>query len=189
MGQRFDPSSSQFYLFFEVILQTSQFRTSKNAQEFLTALKIIYLALMAGLVLLTLVAIYFVKLTEGIIPPDDGSLHKMFQYLVPGFALINVMMAYFLYGKRLQMTYNIDKLSYKLEIYRSINILKAALFEGPGLLAAIGYLLIGQSLYLIVLGFILAVFAVNRPSKEKLISELKLSYEDKEIIENNLPLS
>lgn len=72
----------------------------------------------------------------------------------------------------------------KLNGYQVTNIIRYALLEMPGLFALIFYLLTTNNYFLILGGIIIALMVVQRPTNLKLIEELQLSSEERQIIEN-----
>lgn len=62
-----------------------------------------------------------------------------------------------------------DAAAFSMPKYEVVTILRGALLEGPGLVAAIATMLTGEFLFLIVPGFSLIALAANFPSKDRVL--------------------
>ena len=70
----------------------------------------------------------------------------------------------------------------KTNAYRAAVILRYALLEGPALFSVIVCLLTGQIIVLVITAIMVAVMLYSLPSKERLISDLQLSFEETNVI-------
>ena len=68
----------------------------------------------------------------------------------------------------------------KLTRYQVAFIIRAAFFEAAGLMNIVGFIVITNSVFLIVTGIVLLIFIALRPTRDGLINALSLSYPDTE---------
>ncbi|MEO0734147.1 MAG: hypothetical protein AAFZ52_15030, partial [Bacteroidota bacterium] len=140
---------------------------SIKTEDFKT-LNILVYALMAGMTLFTCVVLFLVTGDQGI---GDGPIFGEIQDLgfVALFAVVCVTMSRVLYQKLLDNLPREDRQDYNkaFSVYRSANILRYALLEGPGLMACVFALLTGNLQLLLVTAFLLAVMWMVRPSAEQ----------------------
>jgi hypothetical protein len=85
---------------------------------------------------------------------------------------------------RLGMIKEKNSLSEKLTDYRSVVIVKLALLEGPAFFAIVSYLLTADPLFLGIAAFMIVLFFINRPGREKLVQDLELSQKDIDFLNN-----
>ena len=83
-----------------------------------------------------------------------------------------------MYRSRLASISSEDILAKKISAYQTGFIIRAALLEGPSLFSIVGYMLSGNLLFLAISGIIILYFISIRPTREKIIAELNLDYNE-----------
>lgn len=112
----------------------------------------------------------------------DDSLGLTFEFVVPLFAILSLSVGYFVNKQKLKAAINADTLFDKLELYRAGAIVKWATIEGAAFFACITYYLTQRNnfiLYALMLGVYLIY---SRPLKSRIIEDLELSEEEKDLI-------
>jgi hypothetical protein len=146
-----------------------------NRQTFVKTIAIIHAALLIGQVLFGIVA--FVE-TKSI-----GFNLKLssdpFFYIVPFLIVAGMLFGSFLFTGQISTLVDKYTLNEKLAGYQTALITKFAIAEGPSLLGIVAYMLSGNVIYLILVGFNVLYFILIRPTKDKLAEDLNLTYEDK----------
>lgn len=143
-------------------------------KTFLRTLSLIHYSLCAGL-LLFLAFVYWQNRSFNV-GSTDGDI---FIYLVPIVAMIGYFGSKFVYRNLIQNLPNEENLQKKLARYQVASIVQYALIEGPAFLALFAYLQSGTALYLVITSALMIYLFVQRPSLEKLLQEVPLSFEEK----------
>ncbi len=146
----------------------------------LRALRILYFALMAGVLLF--MAIVF------IMPVLDPGGVKYLQpysqialYVAAGLAIISYMTARYLFSKKMDAIRNTSvNVQEKLNLYRAAFISYMAFCEFPALLAIILYIISGNYGLLVVAGLMLLAMAIRFPSRQRLITDMSLDWKEQE---------
>jgi divalent metal cation (Fe/Co/Zn/Cd) transporter len=146
------------------------------------SIKIVHLALVIGVVFFALVSVFlqingFGTLGELI---NNGLL-----LIIPLLALIGIFGSNFIFKKRLRKIVDKTNLNEKMEDYRSALILKFALIEGPSFFAIVAYLLTGNYIFLGTAVVLIIVFLIYTPSRTKFISDLELTKDESDLINND----
>jgi hypothetical protein len=143
-------------------------------KNFLRTLSLIHYSLCAGLVLF-LVFVYWQNGNFDASPAEGD----IFVYVVPVIAMLGYFGSKFSYRKMIQNLPKDGELQTKLARYQVASIVQYALIEGPAFLALFIYLQSGTALYLVIaLALVIYLFA-QRPSLEKLLREVPMSFEEK----------
>lgn len=100
---------------------------------------------------------------------------KFFTFIVPIGVLIGFVVGHLMYRALLSKLPANASLEQRLSTYRSASIVKWALLEGPTLFTLVAYMFTGRMIFIAYVGMMLLVFALNRPTKSKLETELGLS--------------
>ena len=135
---------------------------------------ILYLALLAGQVLFSLVVLWL--LYSGSM--NVGMEESVFVYLIPVFSISAIFGAYILQNRRNAAAAFLDDLDEKVQHYRQTIITCGAILEGANLLAIIAALLTGQMYYLLYFAIGLGAFVLLRPSIDKFKKMYRLSLQE-----------
>ena len=110
-------------------------------------------------------------------------VEKSFNFLLPIiiFIIIGVFAAsFFVFRSRLVLVKGVKVTEDKLNSYNAALIMKYALLEMATFFALICFLLTSIKIYFIIAVIVILIFALNRPTKDKLISDLEFVHNDDE---------
>ena len=155
---------------------------SITSKEYFRTLKIIYLALIAGQVIFSLTVVFLIYTGE--FNEDFPEMEKIFFILVPVLVIGGYLGGRMFFKKRLETAILKPGLPEKLADYQSALIIRYALLEGPSMLAFIAYLLTADIFFIVIAGFIIIIFITLRPTVDRMISDLELSYDDAQKVQN-----
>lgn len=175
----------------------------QNFSAYFRTTQIIFFALLAGQILASGVLLFV--LSPGLINQtyrgEEGTgvstgivlyiphTNKAFKdaylnYLAP-LAVIGLLgLSFYLYVIKVRAAKEHANLQEKLLAYRSAQILKWALIEAATLIGVVTFMISGNIQYLILTGASMVVFALQGPSKTKLINDLDLSVEEQSILDD-----
>lgn len=162
--------------------QRNMEKTQQNFKQYQKSSTIIHAALLIGQVFFAAFVI-FLNQTEGPLVENEF-LGNIFMIMIPLFFLGSFGIGKVVAGKKLKLAKEKAELKAKMADYRSINIIRYALLEGTAFFAIITFMLMGEMLLLAFAGMIMILFAINYPSKEKLVGELELNREEQAILED-----
>ena len=149
--------------------------TLNNPKSVVQQINILSLAMLGGITMLGVVGV-IINQTQ---PLGQGdAMTSMFLWVVVlvgagGIVGSNVVYKHFLS----QITSEISLME-KLEKLRTATIIKLVLIEAPALLAGIAYLLTGSLQFLLLLIGIMVFFWFQRPSRDRIITDLSLSQDE-----------
>lgn len=114
-----------------------------NSKQFLFSIKVIHIALMAGVFLfMVIVSTVFTDPTAPVIQED----FDLFKYIVPGMALAGIVLSP-LIGNKILERVNDKPLKAKLGIYQTSMIARLALYEMAALFAIVAALLANAHIF------------------------------------------
>ncbi|RKD85082.1 hypothetical protein [Mangrovibacterium diazotrophicum] len=154
----------------------------QTTQGYFTAIRIVHLALMGGIVFFS--AISYVLQLNGFESSSDEEFNRFLAPVVGVFVIGAAFASQIVFKQRLKECVSKPSLQEKLMLYRAALILKFALIEGPSFMAVVAYLLTGNLLYLGVVGLLLILFLIYRPSKEQTILDLELNMNDRRLLDD-----
>lgn len=141
-------------------------------RSFIKILAIIHGSLCIGLVIFA----GFAFLQNGSFEVGADS-SDVFVYIVPIVAMAGYFGSKFVYQNRIRNLPKEEPLKTKFQRYQLASILKYALIEGPAFLALFAYYYSGNALHLVIAFSLMVYLFFQRPTLEKLKSELSLSLE------------
>ena len=153
-----------------------------NINQYLKAIKILFLAMLMAQILFLVVSILVIFQTS--LVGTNKELSKILLIVSTACILIGVYISNTLSRKKIAELRGSKSLLEKLQGYRTILIIKYALLEAPSFLTIVSYLLTGNTSFLLLAFLIIVVFAMNNPTKDKLIFDLELNREEQEILNN-----
>lgn len=156
--------------------------TQQSSKEYFKTLGIIHLSLIGGLLLFGMVSVFLQ--TDSPSSDNNSSSIDVFMIFAPVIAFLGITASYLISNNRLQSIKKHDSLSKKMNEYRSTQIVKYALLEGPALFSLVSYLLTGNCIYLILAAVLIVLLFMNRPTKFKAISDLTLNKDERDLIDN-----
>ena len=147
--------------------------TPQSPQSSIQILTIIHLALFVGVLLFGIVALT-IKPEKGIIL--DAS--NVFMFVVPIMAAAAIGGGRFLYRQLLKTAIAKPTVKEKLATYQVAFIARFALLDGVSFLSIMAYLNTGNLFYLLVVGVMLTLFIILRPTKDRIFTDLNLTYDE-----------
>lgn len=148
--------------------------TELTPNKYLASLSLIHLALLIGQVLFAAVA-FFINENRRL---DLSDTDNKFFFIIPLLAIGSYFAGNFLFRQNINtIANNNNSLKEKLNSYQVALIIKLALLEGPALFGVVAFLLSGNLYFLLISGLLIGYFFIQKPSKEKIIDELKLNFE------------
>lgn len=146
--------------------ETYQFTPS----GFLRIITIIHFALIFGVVAFGGI-LYLLSYNPTLNWNESG---EVFFYAVPILAVVCVLFGNILYKSRLDKLKEVSNLRDKLMEFQTASIIKYALLEGATLFSLVAFLQMNNLLYLLIAGVLVVYNLFQRPTKERIINDLKL---------------
>lgn len=144
-------------------------------------LNILFLAFLAGQIVFALIFLFVVKPPE--VVDNTSSFSSILLLLSICLSVAGIFGGNVLYKKTVEKALIQPTAEQKLETYRGGLIMKYAMLEGPCLLAIIAYFLTGNMQFMYMAGLLIIIFIINKPSKDKIATELQLSGQE---VQNHL---
>jgi len=116
---------------------------------------------------------------------DDTTLTTIFISIAVIISLCSVAASFVMFNKNVAAAKEKNNLKEMLNAYRAAVIMRYALMEGPALFAVIVYFLTGKFSILPLVGLILAIMVYAVPTRQKLITDLDLSSQQADIINDD----
>ena len=149
----------------------------------LSQLNIIHMALVAGIIIF--LSVFYYLISNGAENEPATELKEIFQLIVimlGGFSLIG---GNFMYKRKLNSILTDSPLEDKIALFGQASIVRYAMIEGPALFCGVAFFLI-QDISFLIVGALLAVYMLTlRPTKGRVIQDLRLSPEETELLEND----
>ena len=139
---------------------------------FFKTLSIIHMALLGGLLLVT-VLLY---LQTEKLPPNDSGEDVMI-YIFPSIGILGIFLSKFLFKQQLQQLEDKKLLSQKLPGYLTASLISYALIEGPAFLNIVWFGSTGNMLYFAVTLTLIVYLLWQRPTRSKIENDLNLTGE------------
>lgn len=151
-----------------------QYQQPTNFKELYNSIKILPLALIAGLCMISGIAIF---LKQGEKMTDNFG--ELFVIIIALIAAAGFVMGSYIFRKRIADSMGKTMIE-KLVIYRQATIVRFALLEGPGILSIVLFFLTGNYLYMVISGAMVFFMILNRPTDDMIATHLMLTEEDKQ---------
>jgi hypothetical protein len=140
-------------------------------------LRILHTSLLIGMAMFNIVA--FVMMQKGITGKSDESFQRIFQIVCVVVSAASLIGGFKIFKKRILDARNdMGPGEQRMELYRAACILWWALIEGPGLLAAMGFILTHNYAFFALSLFHLLCLLVFTPRKANIIVLLNLNSEE-----------
>jgi len=149
-----------------------------NPQSAAKALPIIHLALLMGQVLFAVVA-YFITPQKGF----SVNGNDPFIFVGPALAIGGFIGGNLIFKQTLAKIAPDATLAQKVTAYQTAFIIRAALLEGPSLFCVVAYMNSGNLFFLFVMALIVVYFITLRPTKDKVVADLNLDYNEKALLD------
>jgi hypothetical protein len=139
----------------------------------LKAIRILYIALLAGQILFALIVTILVE--TGMLSTGINSLTPVLQVAIILIAAVAIPASFFLFRKRLTEIDPEENLGKKLEKYRAALIIRMALCEFPVMFAIIIYFITHDRSFLWIVIVLISNFLFIFPSNSKITNSLQLN--------------
>lgn len=145
------------------------------AQDFYRTNKIIFFALLFGMLIFLSVTLFLTDQQIFIGMPKDQV------FLIASVAILGagIYGGNFIFTKMIQQAKKRGNLKQKTSVFNTSSIIRYALIEGPVLFNIVSLLLDGSAIFLLLAVIGIGYFLTLRPTPEKIISELELTYEER----------
>lgn len=142
-----------------------------------TKLNLIYIAIMSGLTIMAIFAMYFVRANGPVqvFSPDSNYTIKT---LVIMALLIGVPVSHLFYHKKIKHISSEWELTRRIKHFRIAFIVRIAVLESLGLLFIIAYLLNADKSFMYMFGVIFVLFIIHAPTKNRIATDLELDEEE-----------
>ena len=149
--------------------------TKVTADQYIKSNNILFLALLGG-------QMFFGFLIVFLEPTFDISLEtavkELLLIMLSIFAIAAFLASHLLFKMRINAIRKIADLPRKLRYYRSAIIIRFALLEMAFFMSLIAYLLLSEILFLVLAGLVLLWFVMQRPTVQKISTDLNLTHEE-----------
>lgn len=136
-------------------------------------LKVLYIAILAGLLFLGAIMLYLV--ISGKVPAPDLMMKKIMMVIIPVFAFGSVCAGIILFRKDLRKIRMTDGLVKKMNAYRSAMIKRYVFMEAAYFFGIVVFYLTSSYYFIIFPLAVLLLFIFFRPNKNLLIKDMELS--------------
>jgi hypothetical protein len=139
----------------------------------LKTLAFTHVALLAFQMLFAIVALARTsRMYFGVMNMDDR-----FVFIVPVLALGGFFGGYLIFKKQKYVLREKESVQERLTGYKSVLITRFVLIQGPAIFAIAAYILSGNVFFLFIIGLMSAYFIFLRPTREKMESDLRFSFD------------
>lgn len=143
-------------------------------QDAFKALKIVHLAIAAGLLLFA--AIILLLFQTGQVKAMDTSLERTLQVVTVVVSLGSLFIGFNLFKRKMMEARNSTAPGEtRMNLYRTACIIWWAMIEGPGLLAVVAFFIAGNYAFIALAGFHILLLFFFMPRKENIIVLLNLN--------------
>ena len=151
----------------------------QNFSQYFRALQILFFALLAGQIGVTIL-LYLIHTP----PAVDASWTQEVATWLPLLLALQAGLAFFLSRKKRESARSESTLEAKLDGYRVASIPKWALLEGGTLISAVLFFAWGDITFLYYAGIMIALFATQFLSRQRLVDDLDLSASEQMILDD-----
>lgn len=144
-------------------------------KNYFHTLNIIFIALLSGQTIYFFVGLFMIQ--SGNID-GFGGLNTMFMFITPIVVLASILASKFIYTKQVTEFDKSLSLENKLVSYRTANIIRLALLEGANIFNVSIMIITANYFFAALFIIIIALFFINRPTKEKFIMDYEVSADD-----------
>ncbi|HQW82829.1 MAG TPA: hypothetical protein PK987_00120 [Ferruginibacter sp.] len=137
------------------------------------ALKIVHKVMLMGQIVFAAVSIYLVY--AGIINAYLTELDKKLQVIVLIIAATGIYAGRYYFKKKVfQIQNSLADAKQKFDAYRAASLLQWSLIEIPAIVSIICFFLTANYAFIALAFFLIAIFAMQAPSKSKIVQQLQI---------------
>lgn len=151
--------------------------TRISIKEFIRTNRILCFALIAGQLMFAVISIFLVKVNGMSFGKTD--LYNVFLYLVPLLSLSCIIGGFAYFKSKIKLIKERSELYEKFAEYRSAQIIRWSLLEGPSFFSIMAFIITSSYLFLAIAAIMISIFFITIPTNEKLEKDLELSWEEK----------
>lgn len=154
-----------------------------TSRQYLSQLNTIYFS-QAGIMLIFTAIVFALSYIGTLAVTTDESLSSILTYSLLAVVILGFSASHFLYA---YLASKIDKdlpLQKKMPKYTGVIMVRSACLELPGMFAAIVFFITGNTFILLIPIFISIVFILLRPTASLITTDLNLSSEDRDLLNN-----
>ncbi len=105
------------------------------------------------------------------------NMNDQFVFIAPVLALGGFLGGYLIFKKQKYLLREKESIQERLTGYQSVLITRFMLLQGPAVFAIVAYILSGNIFFLFITGLISVYFIFLRPTREKIESDLRFSFD------------
>jgi hypothetical protein len=139
----------------------------------LKSIQVVYAALMIGPLLFLLIAVFLNQMNGAFVENDKDFMNIMLALSIV-FSISAISAGIFIFNNRMKALNPGADVLEKIQLYRSVMIVKAALFEGAAFFAIVNYLLFGHYLFVVIGLACLGIMGIYFPVRKRIAQELQL---------------
>ena len=144
-------------------------------EKFFTTVNILFFALVSGQTIYFFIGLFLIQ--SGNMQGIPG-LNTIFMFITPVVVLTSILVSKFIYSKQVASFDRTSSLENKLIFYRTNNIVKLALLEGANIFNISIMIITANYFFAAFFIIIIALFFLNRPTKEKFIMDYEISSDE-----------
>jgi len=144
-------------------------------EKFFATINILFFAFLSGQTIYFFVGLYLIQ--SGKIEGIPG-LNTIFMFITPVVILSSILASKFIYSNQVASFDRTSSLENKLVSYRTNNIVKLALLEGANIFNISVMIITANYFFAVLFIIIIALFFLNRPTKDKFIMDYEISSEE-----------
>lgn len=167
-------------------MKSSFFSNFDSPATFVNKLRITFYG-MAGLTVPAFLYLYLEN-RNGTFSPSHPELISYLQYSVPILCLVNAIIAYWQYGRKVKEARTIPSLKERLSEVLKASFYKFFMLEFTSIVAVVSFYLTGNMLSAGAYIGMIILFAMSNPSIYSVLSDLRLSKADADLMRNNAAL-
>lgn len=146
----------------------------ENEEGVYKVLNLIFYALV-GIPLMIFLFLYL-RIKDGgyLVSEPNEDLKMILHFLVPIFCLVNIVLAYNIYSRKIKKVKNTNSLQVKLEGFYNASVLKYSFLAAASIVSIVGLMLTADMIFSVVYLSVLMIYSLNRPTPYRLRKDLKI---------------
>ena len=153
-----------------------------TSREYFRTLNLIYAAQLSAIIIFAGITYYLIN--QGDLGSTNNDLAVTFQKIIIIVVPLSLGAGYIMFRMVIHRMDPKASLKDKMKKYFTAYIIRSAFLEVPGLLVSVAALVTAHILFLVIVPMILVVFLLFRPTRSVASQELKLSVEERAMLEN-----
>jgi hypothetical protein len=159
-------------------------QNQQTSKAYFKNLNRIHLAMLGGMVLFVIVALYL-ELSQTGLHLDENKGAEIYFMIVAILTVSGILGSKLLYESLTKKAQKKEDIIEKMQAYQSAVIVRFAILEGATLFAIVVFLLASEMLVLAFAAVLLLFFVGAKPTKQKAITDLRLNKENQKMVEDD----